>query len=73
MRKRAILVGALLVSSAMIVIFFGRDIASEYAVAYPWDTAHRTALMLCTQRDHLFMRFSAADREACYRWALGRT
>jgi hypothetical protein len=31
------------------------------------------ALMLCAQRDHLFLRFSAAERAPCYRWALGRT
>jgi hypothetical protein len=71
--RRKILLAALAATLAGLLAVFGRDLVLRYAAAYPWDLERHSALMLCAQRDHLFFRFSAAERAACYRWALGRT
>ena len=72
MRRKILLVSGLIGVTALLAVF-GPDIVSRYAAAYPWDLERHSALMLCAQRDHLFLRFSAFERAACYRWALGRT
>jgi hypothetical protein len=73
MRRKTLLAAALIASLGLLLALFGPDLVRIYATAYPWDLEHHAALMLCAQRDHLFMRFSAAERAACYRWALGRS
>ncbi len=72
MRARAVFLYGTIGVVGLTLAVFGRDIVSGYADAYPWDTARRAALSLCQRRDHLFLRYSASQRETCYGWALGR-
>ncbi|HXP05927.1 MAG TPA: hypothetical protein VN808_17545 [Stellaceae bacterium] len=41
--------------------------------AYPSDSTQRYALQRCGEMDSAFSRFSAGDREACYRAVLPAT
>jgi len=46
------------------------DVTGWFRAAYPVDTLQRDALNRCSQADGGFWRFSAEDRNACYRVVL---
>jgi hypothetical protein len=71
--RRKVLLAAGLAAVGVLLGLFGRNWAAIYVAAYLRDSERHWALMLRAQRDHLFLRFSAFERAACYRWALGRT
>lgn len=63
----------MILGAAMSAGVFHSNFFGSIRAAYPSDTARRDALHRCGQMDPQFSRFSAHDREICYRSILSAT
>jgi hypothetical protein len=65
------IVPVLLIAAGVVGIAQHDAIDQQWAAIFPDNPARQTALTRCFEEDHLFNRFSAAARGACYqKWLL---